>query len=200
MQSNVIKSLHPLFISIGNLYSQCYFTQVNSFFFFTFWVRIILFSLTIKGKQIDCNGKRKDRRENREEGKWEPESAWMPSAAAEWHFIGICQLNSDWSDIANPSRCSALTDECVTVSCGTKRERLWGCRGWQAQGKQGLSGTTVHGIWRDLEDRMIRHPGIRWHRVQIVSTTWDRGFTHDFPSPRNLQIRWFVWLVKEMSD
>lgn len=42
----------------------------------------------------------------------------MPSAAAEWHFVGICQLASDWPDIANPSRCSALTDECVTVSCG----------------------------------------------------------------------------------
>ena len=59
--------------------------------------------------------------EERQEEKSESESTWMPNAAAEWHFIGICQLNSDWPDIANPSRCSALTDECVTVSCGRKR-------------------------------------------------------------------------------
>lgn len=62
-------------------------------------------------------------------------------------------------------------------------EGVWGCRGRRAQGKQGLSGTTVRGIWGDLEDRMIRHPGIRWHRAQIVSTIWDRGCTRDFPSP-----------------
>lgn len=49
----------------------------------------------------------------------------MPSAAAEWHCVGICQLDSDWPDTANPSRCSALTDECVTVLCGRKlRERV----------------------------------------------------------------------------
>lgn len=48
------------------------------------------------------------------------ECAWMLSAAAEWHFIAICQLNSDWPDTANPPRCSALTDECVTVLHGRK--------------------------------------------------------------------------------
>lgn len=51
----------------------------------------------------------------------------MLSAAAEWHFIGICQLRSDWPDTANPSRCSALTDECVTVSC--RREKGGGAGG-----------------------------------------------------------------------
>ena len=45
----------------------------------------------------------------------------MLGAAAEWHFIGICQLGSDWPDTVNPARCSALTDECVTVSCEGKR-------------------------------------------------------------------------------
>ncbi|XP_038164550.1 uncharacterized protein LOC119798948 [Cyprinodon tularosa] len=52
----------------------------------------------------------------------------MPSAAAEWYFIGICQLDSDWPDTANPSRCSALTDECVTVLCGRKRREGEGQR------------------------------------------------------------------------
>lgn len=47
----------------------------------------------------------------------------MPCAAAVWHFIGIYQLRSDWPDIANPSRCSALTDEYVTVSHGERKQR-----------------------------------------------------------------------------
>lgn len=124
---------------------------------------------------------RKVEEEWKEEEKWESKSTWMPCAAAEWHFIGIYQLSSDWPDIANPSRCSALTDECVTVSRGKKTGR--GGLRLPAHGKQGLSGTTVCGIWGDLEDRMIQHPGNRWHRVHIVSTIWDIGCTRDFPFP-----------------
>lgn len=120
----------------------------------------------------------------------------MPSAAAEWHFIGICQLGSDWPDTANPSRCSALTDECVTVS-GRGSEGVRGRRGRPARGKRGLSGTTVRGIRGDLEDRMIRHPGIRWHRARVVSTVWDPGP----PPPSNIyMLQMFVCSHTETSD
>lgn len=47
----------------------------------------------------------------------------MPSTAAGRHFSGICQLSSDWPDTANPPRCSALTDECVTVLCEGEKQR-----------------------------------------------------------------------------
>lgn len=54
--------------------------------------------------------------------------------------------------------------------------------GFRADG--GLSATTVRGIWGDLEDRMIQHPGIRWHRAQIVSTVEDGGpFDFSLPPP-----------------
>lgn len=72
----------------------------------------------------------------------------MLGAAAEWHFIGICQLGPDWPDTVNPSRCSALTDECVTVSCGRE---IGGQPRQRTLGKQGLSGTTVRGIWGGFE-------------------------------------------------
>lgn len=99
----------------------------------------------------------------------------MPSTAAEWHFSGICQLNSDWPDTANPPRCSALTDECVTVLC--ERKRRGGLRPAWPEGpgvNGGLSGTTVRGICGDLEDRMIPHPGIRWHRADCVNSLGPR--------------------------
>lgn len=44
----------------------------------------------------------------------------MPSTAAGRLFSRFCQLSSDWPDTANPPRCSALTDECVTVLCERK--------------------------------------------------------------------------------
>lgn len=61
------------------------------------------------------NGNRKDRRGKRGGGMGIQKHFNVLSTAAEWHFIGMCQFNSDWPDTANPSRCSALTDECVTV-------------------------------------------------------------------------------------
>lgn len=69
------------------------------------------------------------------------------------------------------------------------------------QGKQGLSGTNVRGIWGDLEDRMSRHPGIRWHRAQIVSTVGENGRARDFPFPPTAIciVQMFVCACKEMS-
>lgn len=64
----------------------------------------------------------------------------MPSTAAGRHFSRICQLGSDWPDTANPPRCSALTDECVTVLCERKSRgrdveaRREGGGGWSEAG------------------------------------------------------------------
>lgn len=122
-----------------------------------------------------------ERREEQE--KRESESAWMLSAAAEWHFIGICQLSSDWPDIANPPRCSALTDECVTVLCG--RKQRGGSDGAAAGGprvnraSQGPLSEGFGEIWRTGWSDIRELGG----EEQIVSTIWDRGCTCDFPSP-----------------
>lgn len=141
----------------------------------------------------------------------------MPSTAAGRHFCRICQLSSDWPDTANPPRCSALTDECVTVLCERKsRGRdveagqqggFWGRHGRRVPGwTWGLSGTTVPGICRDLGDRMIPHPGIRWHRVDCVNSlgagrlTWLPPF--NCPSllshSLSLFVQMFVWSCKEI--
>lgn len=123
----------------------------------------------------------KEQREEQE--KWESESAWMLSAAAEWHFIGICQLNSDWPDIANPPRCSALTDECVTVLCGRKQRGgltlLWPAGPGVNRASQGPLSEGFGEIWRTGWSDVRELGG----EEQILSTIWDRGCTCDFPSP-----------------
>lgn len=68
---------------------------------------------------------------------------------------------------------------------GENGEGVWGCCGRRAQGKRGLSGTTVRGIWGDLEDRMIQHPGIRWHRADCVNNLGLRLHTW-LPQPSTL--------------
>lgn len=144
-------------------------------------------------------------------GCWRPERAWMPSTAAGRHFSGICQLSSDWPDTANPPRCSALTDECVTVLCegksrgrgrGRSGEVVWGRRGRRVPGwTRGLSGTTVPGICGDLGDRMIPHPGIRWHRADCVNSLGARRLTWHppFNCPSSFFfVQMFVWSCKEI--